>query len=45
MIAVIFEVEPKADRAARDFELAGALKAELESDREPAPPDSRQAHA
>lgn len=30
MIAVIFEVEPHADRAARYFELAAALRAELE---------------
>lgn len=31
MIAVIFEVEPRADAAPRYFELAAALKADLES--------------
>jgi len=31
MIAVIFELEPRADQARRYFELAAALKAELES--------------
>ncbi len=31
MIAVIFEVEPRPGAAARYFELAGALKAELQT--------------
>lgn len=31
MIAVIFELEPRADQAPRYFELAAALRAELES--------------
>jgi heme-degrading monooxygenase HmoA len=30
MIAVIFEVEPHADRASRYFELAAAMRADLE---------------
>jgi heme-degrading monooxygenase HmoA len=30
VIAVIFEVEPQADRASRYFELAAAMRAELE---------------